>query len=353
MTSLSVAIDLRLAGYRTGGIARYANDLYAALRTLPELSVKAIRSKADTTTDAEALRFRTPPHHRLERYSIAVETVMSRQQFDVYHATDFIAPRMWRTATVATVHDLAFLQRPGDLEPSSLAYYQQIAEARRWTDAWITPSQWTANDLSECFDIHPSAIAVIPHGIPLDLHRRPIVPRSARGDYILAVGTIEPRKRYDLLLDALALMPQRPRLEVVGKPGWNSEVTEQRLDGTRDVTWRRNMDDVSLRDLYRNAFAVVVPSHSEGFGFAALEAMACGAPVISSAQGALPEVTGLAALVPDGDDPHSWAAAVERIQDDEQLWNELSAFGRRRAQEFSWNRAARETAAVYQQAAGR
>ena len=352
MRSPRVAIDLRLAGYRTGGIARYANDLYAALRTLPDLSVKAIRSRTDTTTDDHAVRLRTPPHHRLERYSIAVEAVLSRKRFDVYHVTDFIAPRIPRTAIVATVHDLAFLQRPEDLEQSSLNYYKQISAARRWTDAWITPSQWTANDLSEHFDIDPSAITVIQHGIPLDLQRQPIVPRPDRGDYILAVGTIEPRKRYDLLLDALTLMSERPRLEVAGRPGWNSEATERRLDNTEDVAWRRDADDVSLRDLYRNAYAVVIPSHTEGFGLAALEAMACGTPVISSDQGALPEVTGLAALVPDGDDPHSWAGAIERIQNDEQLWNELSVFGRRRAQEFSWSRAARETADIYHRLAG-
>lgn len=353
MRSLSVAIDLRLAGYRTGGIARYANDLYTALRTLPDLSIKAIRSRTDLTVDDQALRFRTPPHHRLERYAIAVEAALSRERFNVYHATDFIAPRFPRTATVATVHDLAFLQRPEDLEQSSLDYYRQISAARHWTDAWITPSQWTANDLSEHFDIDPDAITVIQHGIPLDLQRQPIVPRAERGDYVLAVGTIEPRKRYDLLLDTLALMPQRPRLEVVGKAGWNSDVTEYRLDSTGDVAWRRDAGDATLRDLYRNACAVVIPSHSEGFGLAALEAMACGTPVISSNQGALPEVTGLAALVPDGDDPHSWAAAIERIRDDEQLWNELSAFGRRRTQGFSWSRAARETSNVYQRVAGR
>lgn len=353
MTNLRVAVDLRLAGYRAGGIARYATDLYAALTTLPDLSVSALRTSADPAMDDNSPRLRTPPHFRLERYSIAVELALKRQRFDVYHATDFIAPRLPGVATVATVHDLAFLQRPGDLERSSLAYYEQIAVARSWTDAWITPSRWTADDLSASFDIDPGAITVIPHGVSLDLQREPVVPRESRGGYLLAVGTIEPRKRYDLLLDALASMPEPPRLEVVGKSGWNSETTEGRLDNASGVTWQRNADDTTLRDLYRNAYAVVIPSHSEGFGFAALEAMACGTPVVSSNQGGLPDVTGLAALIPDADDPQSWAAAVERIQDDEQLWNELSAFGKRRALEFSWDRAARETAAVYRRAASR
>ncbi len=353
MTPLKVAIDLRLAGYRMGGIARYATELHQALRGVPNLSVRAIRSRADATAAEDSLRFRTPPHHRFERYSIAVEAALARERFDVYHATDFIAPRMPRTAIVATVHDLAFLRRPGDLEESARAYYSGIQKARSWTDAWLTPSQWTADDLSEQFDIDPASITVVPHGAPLDLQRQPVVPRDARGGYILAVGTIEPRKRYDLLLDALALVPDPPQLQIVGRPGWNSEITEQRLETTTGVHWRRDADDDALRHLYRNAFAVVIPSHTEGFGFAALEAMACGTPVISSNQGALPEVTGLAALVPTGDDPNAWAEAIARIQHDEQLWNELSAFGQRRAREFSWSRAAHDTAAVYRRVAGR
>lgn len=351
MTPPRVALDLRLAAYRAGGISRYATELYSALSGLPDLSVHALRSRKDTAPDPEALYLRTPPHHRLERYAIAAELTLARRRFDVYHATDFITPRLPRTAIVATVHDLAFLERPGNLDASSLAYYRQIQQSRQWTDAWITPSQWTASDLSSRFDIDPSSIAVIPHGVSLGLQRQPVVPRSSRGDYILAVGTVEPRKRYDLLLDTFTLMRHHPRLEVVGRSGWKVDVTATRLETTERISWRRDTGDAELRDLYRNALAVVVPSDSEGFGFAALEAMACGTPVISSNRGALPEVTDLAALVPEGDDPHAWAVAIERLLEDEQLWNELSAFGRRRSREFSWNRAARETAAVYRRIA--
>lgn len=353
MTRLRVAIDLRLVGYRPGGIARYASDLYTALGRVPDVSVWAVRSRADTTPDSHARRFRTPPHHRFERYSIATEMVLARERPDVYHATDFIAPRIPGVTRVATVHDLSFMRRPGDLQDDALAYYRQLQQARSWTHSWITPSQWTADELTELFDVDPAAITVIPHGISIDLDREEIVPRAERSGYILAVGTIEPRKRYDLLVDTLKLLPDPPVLEVVGRRGWNSAAIERRLVSTTGINWRRAEKDASLRNLYQNALAVVIPSHTEGFGLVALEAMAAGTPVISSGNGALPEVTGLAAFVPAGDDAASWAAAIRRVQNDEALWNELSAFGRRRAQEFSWSRAARETAEVYRQATAR
>lgn len=351
MKQLRVVIDLRLAAYRTGGIARYATELFNALQRRSEISIRAVRSRADTTPDTRALRFRTPPHHSQELRAIGVELALARHWPDVYHATDFIAPRLPRLATVATVHDLEFLRHPEYLDADARRYYGQLEQATQWTDAWITPSQWTANDLSKMLGVDSSTITVIPHGIPMHLSRQRIVPRSERAPFILAVGTIEPRKRYDLLLDALGSLADAPQLLVVGKPGWSSSDTERRLTNTSGVIWRQDVEDTELRELYRTAFAVVVPSLSEGFGFAALEAMAAGTPVISSNHGALPEVTGLAALVPEADDESGWARAIERLLDDEQLWNELSLFGQRRARDFSWARSAAETIAVYQAAA--
>lgn len=350
---LHAAIDLRLAAYRTGGIARYASGLYAALGSRDDLRVTGLRARADAAVDGNAVHLRTPPHHRLERYSLAVELALARARPDVYHATDFIAPRVPGVPVVATVHDLEFLRHPEFLEASALKYYRQLESSRNWTEYWITPSQWTADDLMRSFDIERRWITVVPQGIERHLAQRPVVPRAERGSYILAVGTIEPRKRFDLLLTAVTLMSGPPRLEVVGKQGWESEDVTQRLTSTPRVNWRSDESDAQLWELYRNAFAVVVPSKSEGFGLVALEAMAAGTPVVSSGHGSLPEVTGDAALTPLTDDPPGWAAAIERIMDDEPLWNELSLFGQRRAREFSWERTAKETLAVYRRAVGR
>lgn len=350
MAQLRAVIDLRLAGYRAGGIARYALELYRALERRPDVMVRAIRASGDPEAGDEDLRFRTPPHHRLEQYALGVELALARYRPDVFHATDFIAPRLPRIATVATVHDLAFLRFPQHLTPDSLRYYQKLKQSKTWTDHWITPSQWTADDLVRSFDIPANRVSVVPHGVPPDLVHMATPPRSERERFILAVGTLEPRKRIDLLLDALALMSLPPRLVLVGNPGWNTSALEQRIKGAAGVEWRRNVTDDELRQLYRTTFVVAIPSQEEGFGFVALEAMAAGTPVISSGHGALPEVTGLAALTPESDSPEDWARAIERMMDDEPLWNELSAFGRRRAESFSWPVAAELTVAAYQQA---
>lgn len=348
MSTLRVAIDLRLAGYRVGGTARYAEELYRALQRRDDVTVRGLRSRRDTVMDANAHRMRTPPHHRFEQRAIAAELLLGRMRPDVYHATDFIAPRLRGISTVATVHDLEFLRHPEYLDEAGLKYYRQLEQSRVWTDAWITPSQWTADDLSVSFDIDPASIFPVPHGLPPTLALRPAVPRHERNPYLLLVGTVEPRKRYGLLLDALARMEQPPRVVLVGQPGWQSDDVLARISKNAYVDWRKDVNDSTLWELYRNAFAVVVPSQSEGFGLAALEAMACGTPVVSSGHGALPEVTGLAALVPETDDPVGWADAVQKVLEDEHLWNELSVFGQRRAREFSWDRAAGSTLQVYQ-----
>jgi glycosyltransferase involved in cell wall biosynthesis len=173
------------------------------------------------------------------------------------------------------------------------------------------------------------------------------VPRAGRGDYVLAVGTVEPRKRYDLLLDALQERGALPRLVIAGSSGWNSGLLEGRLRSAVGVEWVATADDDALRRLYREAIALVVQSRAEGFGLPALEAMAVGTPVVSSGGGALPEVTGDAALPVAEPTGEAWAAAIARISGEDALWERLSAAGRARAREFSWDAAARATAQVY------
>lgn len=348
---LDVLLDLRLAAYRGGGIARYARELHAALAEIPDINAVALRTRRDTTVDPSALRLRTPPHHRLESWSVATEIALSRTHIDAFHATDFVAPHLPGTPSVATVHDLAFLDRPADLAPDALRYYRQLEHSKHRTAAWITPSVWTADALAEHYRIECAAIHVIPHGVSYDLQSAPVVPSTERGDYILAVGTIEPRKQYDLLLDALKLEPTLPRLIVAGAPGWNASATEARLRATPRVTWEPIVTDERLRDLYRNALAVAIPSRAEGFGLPALEAMATGTPVISSGSGALPEVTGAVCVTVAHPTPEMWAAAMRALARDSAAWEALSTSGRERATHFTWQITAEQTAAVYRSVA--
>lgn len=353
MNPLRATIDLRLAGYRTGGIARYGEELARSLARIDDLELIPLRSHRDQTISRNARRLRTPPHHRFERHTIGVELMLNRIKPDVHHAIDFIAPSLPGVPVIATVHDLEFVRHPEYLDSAGREYYGQLAESRSRTAAWITPSQWTADDLCEQFQIDPSKVFVVPHGAPEGIALRPPLARDERSRYLLVVGTIEPRKRLDLLLDALETMDDPPEVRLIGRQGWQADAISARIEHSRNVAWLRDVSDPILMDAYRSAWAVLVPSLSEGFGLTALEAMATGTPVISSGRGALPEVTGQAALEPESDDPAGWADAIERILDDEPLWNELSLFGQRRAKEFDWNRSAKSTLDVYRQVAGR
>lgn len=348
---VTVALDLRLASYRGGGISRYARDLYTGLALQDEVTVVPLRASRDPDAEQGAIRLRTPPHHRFERRALGVELRLSGARIDVYHTPDFIVPARLHVPAIATVQDLAFLHWPEDLTAESLRYYRQLDHSARDTAAWITPSEWTATDLSTAYGISRESIHVIPLGIPLDLFSLPVPARDSRRSFILAVGTIEPRKRFDLLLDALEHTGDQIHLMVVGQPGWNTEAVQARLRLHPHVTWLRSAGDAELQRLYHEAIALALPSRAEGFGLTAVEAMAAGTPVISSGGGALLEVTGDAALTVERQSPESWAEAMLSVVTDTDLWERLSANGRSRAAEFSWDRTARETLAVYRSVA--
>ena len=172
------------------------------------------------------------------------------------------------------------------------------------------------------------------------------------GGFFQSVATLEPRKGLDVLVDALAdaAAPRLPLL-VAGQPGWGG-IDLAALCARRGLDPRRvralgRVADADLAVLYRDATALVVPSRSEGFGLPVLEAMAAGLPVVCSDVPALREVGGGAVvLVPPGD-PTALAGALTELADGPELRQRLSAAGRRRAQDFSWQRAARRLWQLY------
>lgn len=351
--TIRIAFDRRLGAYRPGGIARYARELHAALRELDGCRIVPIYARRDRARPPGGIVSLTPPHHRFERLALGVELMLHRHGWDVVHATDFIAPSVAGRPTVVTLHDLAFLSAPEELASEALAHYSQIRTIAPHIDRWIVPSLWTARDAIERLGIDGHRIHVVPHGVPSFLTGVRPFPKRERSNFVLGVGTIEPRKRYDVLLEAIELTRPELELVIVGRPGWNVEHLETALRHSPRVRWLSTATDRELRALYRRALAVAVPSRAEGFGFSALEAMACGTPVISSGGGALNEVTQDAAETISVVDPGAWALAIDQLAEDERRWHMFSAAGLERAAKFSWSRAARETLAVYRAACGR
>ncbi len=386
--AVQIGFDARLVAYRDGGIARYIRSLLHALIAIDRVNKYTIlvdRSGTLVLTGnaAEVVTHRallTPPHHRLERVALSLELGASR--FDLFHSPDFIPPRLRRnTRTVITVHDLAFLRDPDLLDEQSRRYYGQIHEAVKRADAIIAPSEATRNDLLTLTDASPAQIAVVPEAA--DSHYRPL-DRTERiaalqalaranvsrdmirlisgefGPFILFVGTIEPRKNLLTLLQAYAQYRQSAgrgaaTLVIAGAVGWQAEaeLTQiQTLRSTGKVVWFDRPTDNQLLLLYNAASVLALPSHYEGFGLTAIEGMACGTPVLASNCSSLPEVVGDAGILLPPDDPTAWATTLETIVGNRQERERLIAAGSERAATFSWNRAAKETLAVYRRVMG-
>jgi len=371
-----IGFDARLVAYREGGIARYTRSLLRALTSDDrenEYTILVARNGApiiDERDGDDRITHRTlltPPHHRLERTTLGLE--LAPLHFDVFHSPDFIPPRLRRgTRAVITVHDLAFLRDQALLDEQSRRYYGQIHEAVRRADAIIAPSQSTRRDLLALTAARADTIFVVPEAAdqryrPLTRAERMAALRSPQrtklspdlvrlvsgefGPFLLFVGTIEPRKNLSMLLRAY----ERYR-EQTGRRADAELATIERLRRSNKLVWFDSPSDEQLLLLYNAASLLLLPSHYEGFGLTAIEAMACGTPVLAADSSSLPEVLGTTGLLLPPDDEEAWVAAIREVNEHRDRREALIGAGLRRSAEFSWARAARETLAVYRQVLG-
>jgi glycosyltransferase involved in cell wall biosynthesis len=258
---------------------------------------------------------------------------------DLLHCTTYYGPLRPRVPTVVTVHDLAVLRHPEAFPRWTRSYAPLLVpKVLRAAHSVIAVSEFTASELETLLRVPREKIHVVPNAV--DDTFSPDGPR-ADGDYVLAVGTLEPRKNLARAIEAAAQIGVD--LRVVGAPGWGG--VEAR---GANVTWLGSVDDDELACQYRGALCVVYPSVYEGFGLPVLEAMACGAAVVTSAGGATAEVAGDAAVLVDPLDVGAIAAGIETAIASRET---LRARGIERARGFSWDEAARLTQTVYEGAA--
>jgi glycosyltransferase involved in cell wall biosynthesis len=205
----------------------------------------------------------------------------------------------------------------------------------------IAVSEFTKRELIDLLDVPEEKVRVIPNGVgpPFEAQGH-----AAEGDYVLAVGTLEPRKNLGRLLDGFRRADMNGcRLLVAGMSGWGNV----QLMGN-DVEWLGFVSDEKLASLYRGARCVAYMSPYEGFGLPVLEAMACGAPVVAGCNEASKEIAGSAAVLVDPLDPEAIAAGLAEAVD---RADELRALGLKRARAFDWREVARATVEVYREAA--
>ena len=218
----------------------------------------------------------------------------------------------------------------------------------------IAISETTKSDLVTHYTVRPDKIDVVHHGVSESLSPAPREEidraRATHGlpdRYVLALGTIQPRKNYVRLAQAIASLNacgEEIALVIVGKRGWLAGEVETGIAASgADVRMIGYIEDSDLPPIYSGAVAVCQPSLYEGFGMPVLEAMACGTPVVSSNRSSLPEIGGDAAFYVDPLDPASIAAGLSRVLSDVDLRLSLIARGRLRAANFTWERCARQT----------
>lgn len=284
----------------------------------------------------------------------------------LFHATEHLLPPFRHVPTILTVHDLIYRLYPEHHKPLNYYYLNLTMPLYcRRADAIIAVSQSTRRDLIAHYGLDPNKISVVyeaaaPHFRPASVQH--IVQVRARyglpDRFLLHVGTLEPRKNLNRLLDAFRLLRRDApdaRLVLVGTRGWLYGSFFRRLEnlGLQDsVQLLGYVPDADLPAVYSAATVCVMPSEYEGFGLPVLEAMACGTPVVCSRAASLPEVGGEAARYFDPLDIDNVAATLRDVWHDEELRREMAQRSLTQAARFSWSRAAVETLAVYSRLLG-
>lgn len=258
---------------------------------------------------------------------------------DLVHGTNFVVPPTRRAARLVTVHDLTAVHYPEMCTPTSLRYPHLVQRAVD-EGAWVhAVSSFVAGEVIEHFGADPGRVVVVPHGI--NAPRLPPGPRSDSPPYVLALGTVEPRKDFPGLVrafDRIAGIHPDLELWIAGPSGWGESQLSEARESARYGERVKRLGWVDDRgDLLAGASLLAYPSLYEGFGFPPLEAMAAGVPVVATAAGSVPEVVGDAAvLVPPGDE-EGLAVAISNVLRDEALRSELIERGHDRVRRFSWD----------------
>ena len=367
---MHIAIDAHSVGTGLAGNETYAANLVEALAEFDRensYTVYVTRAEAERRFEGRWPNVRvrrTLPHTPLLRVPFTLSAELRRRPVDVLHV-QYTAPPLAPCPVVATIHDLSFEHLPETFKRRSWMQLRlTVRRTARRAAHVIAPSEFTRRDLISTYRLDPARVTAIP--LAASSHFRPVedareierVRRSygIEGEYVLAVGSIQPRKNLVRLVRAYSLLRRErgrsnlPKLVLVGRQAWLygetlRAIEEEGVGGSVILTGHVSEGD--LPALYSGALCFAYPSYFEGFGLPPLEAMRCGTPTLVGDRASLPEVVGDAALSADPFDAGALAHALARLIDDDALRAELRARGLRRASAFDWRDTARMTLQVY------
>lgn len=366
-----IALDCRSVFPCMGGIGRHTANLARALAGVDGRNEYVLvfthRKGESALTATETFRELSFEAGMIDQHweQLQLPTVLSDNDIELYHNTCFSLPVVQTTRwRIATVHDVVFRVHPGLVDPGLCDYLD------RWTehsldaaDSVITVSEFSKGEIVRAYGTPPEKIHVIYNGVEARFD-----PTSAAGagghvrgkynlpdSFVLYVGALEPKKNIDRLLAAFALLvksgeAQGRKLVLAGGRGgrdYDAKTAIARAGIAEHVLVTGYVDDEDMVSLLQAADLFVYPSLYEGFGLPPLEAMACGVPTVVSDATSLPEVVGEGALIAPAEDVGGLAETMARGLRDETLRRQLADRGRRRAAEFTWERAAQQTLALY------
>ena len=335
-----IALDATYSiGKNLSGVGVYSRELMLGLaRHYPE----------------DHFRYYYRPHRFLKSFHEKLPANASRRLLigspggNIFHAlnqrVDF---QGGTTRVISTFHDLFVMTCEYSSPEFRARFTEQARQAAERSHAIIAVSRFTAAQIENLLHVEPSRIHVVPHGV-----HRPTTPESPRDNIVLFAGVIQKRKNAARLVKAFEQMPAGWRLVLAGATsGFGAPEELQALEASPrrcDIELAGHITRAELDRLYGRARIFAFPSLDEGFGMPVLEAMAHGLPVVTSNISAMPEVAGDAALLVNPFDVDEIAFALQRLANDENLREELTARGRTRAQQFSWNTTVEQTYAVYE-----
>jgi glycosyltransferase involved in cell wall biosynthesis len=341
----TIGIDARAAAEVPAGRGRFVRELLAALARRDDDLQYRLYAR-DPWGDLDPERFTwVRVGHRDPLWHVAVARRAARETDAFLSTNSYLTAALSRAPMAVMVYDLVPFVA-ADLARSRSTWIERatIRPAVRRSSSLICISTATEQDLVQCFPrAHGKTAVAHLAADPAFSEARDQILGAEKAPFVLAVGTLEPRKNLRRLIEAWETVAEHHarshRLLLVGPEGWGDPGLE-RVASTASIEQTGYVTDAELRRLYATCACFVYPSLYEGFGLPILEAMAAGAPVVTSNLSSMPEVAGDAALLVDPTNPREIGTAIVRVLDDPALGDELRRRGHVRAAAFSWDRTA-------------
>lgn len=370
---MNIAIDYSAAARQRAGIGRYTRSLLRALAQQDTENQYALYVPRDALylDDARAFpkNFRVVRAPLNERYMVALwqraQIPLPVEIFtggaEIFYSPDFVLPPTRARKKILTIHDLSFKRVPETAAPNLKWYLEgAVPRAVARADLILADSDATRHDLIHLFHAAPERVQTVYSGYD-EMFQRVTDENELRRvrekfqlfkPFILSVGTIEPRKNLARLIQAFSQLPQKRELELViaGGRGWMYDeiyAAPEKFGVSAAVRFIGFTPDADLPALYSLAELVAYPSLYEGFGLPVLEALACGAAVVTSNNSSLPEVAGDAALLIDARDVEAIAWAMQRFLQDHKWRSIMQQKGLAQAKKFSWRTSAAQLRAAF------